>query len=156
MCVCWKKITMVHNPSDSIGCLSFCLHLPLFLSLSSLSQSAFDFLFSLLCLFPSLSFTLTLKLSFSLSLCLILSLSFFLSLVLKLIQACAQWSVCIRYHACEHMCMPLFMYMCTAICIHSACTIHVYMNMRGLHLSHHVCEHICKSERRICNISAQA
>jgi len=44
-----------HNPSESIGCLSFCLYLPLFLSLFSISQSAFDFLFPLLCLSLSLS-----------------------------------------------------------------------------------------------------
>jgi len=38
----------------------------------------------------------------------------------------------------------LYAHVYAYICIHSACTIQVYMNMRGLNLSHHVFEHMCK------------
>ena len=63
-------------------CLSFCLYLPLILSLFSLSQSANNCLFRLFSLFLSLCLTLTLNLSLSLSMS--FSLSPFLSLSLSL------------------------------------------------------------------------
>ena len=82
------------------------VNIPVFLFISPLSQSAFDFKFRLLCLSLSLSFTLILTLS-SLSICLSVSLVFFFCCVLLSVylSLCLSPSVFVPHSLCIS---PLF------------------------------------------------